>query len=93
MRAANSAFDARMKNRVTWEKEGDEKRITSDTAVDIAIVVPKWFSLVPVPFVETVGNGIVGQVLRVSVPRFLHQLDKDYRSWAAGDDSRKPVEM
>lgn len=92
VRAASDAFGARMRNRVTWEQDGDEKRITSDTTVDIGIVVPKWFSLVPVSFVEKMGSGIVGQVLRISVPRFLHQLDKDYRSWAAGDDSRQPME-
>ncbi|CAD7701883.1 unnamed protein product [Ostreobium quekettii] len=93
VKAANEAFDARMSNNVTWEQEGDQKRLLADTEVKVAILIPKAFALTPVSLVESVGNAIMGQVLRIAVPRFLRQLDKDYTIWAAGDDSRKPVEV
>lgn len=93
IRAGNDRFDAKMWNRVTWEQKGDEKRITSDTGIDIAVLVPRMFSLVPIPIVERVGSSILRQVLNLSVPRFLQQLDKDYRVWSAGDDTRQPVDM
>lgn len=80
-----------MRNYVSYRKdpETDELQITGDCSMKIAGIVPKLLSVVfPIPFVESLGAKMLSQILRVAMPRFLDQLEKDYLTWAAGDDSR-----
>ena len=34
---------------------------------------------------------MLAKILDIAMPRFLSQLEKDYHTWASGDNSRKPV--
>ncbi|KAG2435523.1 hypothetical protein HYH02_011817 [Chlamydomonas schloesseri] len=67
------------------------KEIVSDTTIQVCLEVPTWSSFLPVASIESVGSGVMQNVLNVMVPRFLAQLQTDYALWAAGDESRKPV--
>lgn len=64
--------------------------ITSDVRIDVDIVVPKWFVL-PKTVVRTTGNAVMAAIVNAAVPKFLEQLEADYRAWAAGDESRQPL--
>lgn len=55
------------------------------------VQVPGWFGFVPVTSIEAAGSKVMGTTLNLMVPRFLEQLQKDYKQWASGDESRKPV--
>jgi Protein of unknown function (DUF1997) len=56
----------------------------------VDLVVPRWF-LLPKAAVRSTGNAAMRTILRSAVPKFLEQLEKDYRAWANGDPSRQPL--
>ena len=58
--------------------------------IDVDLVVPKWFVL-PKTVVRTTGNAVMAAIVNAAVPKFLEQLEADYRAWAAGDESRQPM--
>lgn len=89
----NSKFTAQMTNVVRWHhtEHPATKEISSDTSIEVVVQVPAWFSLVPVSSIEAAGSRVMATTLNLMVPRFLEQLQKDYKAWAAGDESRKPV--
>eukprot|EP00210_Caulerpa_lentillifera_P008012 g7651.t1 len=91
---ANSRFSCQMRNYVSYQKdpETNELQITGDCSMKIAGIVPKVLSVVfPIPMVNNLGEKMLSQILRIAMPRFLDQLEKDYLSWAAGDDSREAM--
>jgi hypothetical protein len=67
------------------------KEISSDTSIEVVVVVPGWAGFLPVPSIEAAGSSVMATTLNLMVPRFLEQLRKDYSVWAAGDESRTPV--
>jgi hypothetical protein len=89
----NSKFTAQMTNVVRWNatEEPDVKEISSDTSIEVVVQVPAWFGFVPVSSIEAAGSKVMSTTLNLMVPRFLEQLQKDYKQWASGDESRKPV--
>ena len=89
----NDKFTAQMTNVVRWEPTEDpmQKKIVSNTSIEVLVDVPGWMSLVPVGSIEAAGRQVMQSTLRLMVPRFLEQLRKDYELWATGDDSRKPI--
>lgn len=89
---ANSKFEIASKNVVSWEElpEG-KKMIHSDTTLSVALEVPRWF-MIPDQSIKSTGNFVLSKTLNQVVPRFLTQLRGDYDKWAAGDDSRSPVD-
>mmetsp|Transcript_7744 Transcript_7744/g.48049 ORF Transcript_7744/g.48049 Transcript_7744/m.48049 type:complete len:165 (-) Transcript_7744:57-551(-) len=89
---ANDKFKISSRNIVNWEVlPGDEKMLHSDTSLAVELDVPRWF-IIPIGSIESTGNFVLSQTLNQVVPRFLAQLRKDYEIWAAGDDSRAPVD-
>ncbi|GJN30298.1 hypothetical protein PR202_gb18591 [Eleusine coracana subsp. coracana] len=60
-------------------------------SVKVTIDIPFPFRAIPVEAIESSGRQVLEQLLRVMLPRFLKQLDKDYQAWASGDSSRKPL--
>eukprot|EP01026_Neomeris_dumetosa_P018988 TRINITY_DN1754_c0_g1_i6.p1 TRINITY_DN1754_c0_g1~~TRINITY_DN1754_c0_g1_i6.p1 ORF type:complete len:245 (-),score=24.19 TRINITY_DN1754_c0_g1_i6:274-1008(-) len=93
-REANERFLARMTNNVRHSQnaaDGDgTKSITSQTDLEVQLIVPKWFIL-PIGGLEKMGCAVMQGVLNTMVPRFLEQLRVDYELWASGDDSRQPI--
>ncbi|XP_024543398.1 uncharacterized protein LOC9661684 [Selaginella moellendorffii] len=92
--AQNQKFSASMENRVSWKNSGrspKSRKLISDATIEVTIEVPFAFRAIPVQAIESTGNQVLGQVLRVMLPRFLSQLEKDYRAWASGDRSRRPL--
>jgi hypothetical protein len=89
----NSKFTAQMTNVVRWNatEEPNVKEISSDTSIEVVVQVPNWFGFVPVTSIEAAGSKVMSTTLNLMVPRFLEQLQKDYKQWASGDESRKPV--
>ncbi|PNH01390.1 Pre-rRNA-processing protein esf-2 [Tetrabaena socialis] len=69
--------------------EFEDKRRAKRAAV--CLEVPAWCGFLPVDSIESVGSGVMQNVLNAMVPRFLAQLRTDYQLWASGDESRKPV--
>lgn len=57
----------------------------------VVLEVPAWCGFLSTSSIESVGSGVMQQVLQAMVPRFLAQLDKDYAAWSSGDTSRQPV--
>jgi hypothetical protein len=91
--AANERFDATMSNVVRWQEApggGGGLQIVSETFIQVQLVVPGWFVL-PTASIERTGSAVMERVLQTAVPRFLQQLAADYAAWAAGDESRQPV--
>lgn len=100
--AQNEKFTATMLNSVEWREAepGDHlvprfqaeatKEICSKTTLTIELIVPPWFPLT-VGAIEKSGSRVMQSVVNRMVPRFLSQLGKDYRLWASGDESRKPL--
>lgn len=66
------------------------KELVSDVTVSVDVVKPSWFVL-PNAAVRTTGNTVISGILAAAVPRFLAQLEKDYKVWASGDDSRQAL--
>ncbi|KAF5841187.1 hypothetical protein DUNSADRAFT_14018 [Dunaliella salina] len=89
----NERFEAQMTNEVRYQdgEEPDVKQITSNSFLEVELEVPNWCSFIPNSQIEGVGSSVLQNVLNLSVPRFLAQLEKDYGLWASGDSSRKPV--
>uniref|UniRef100_A0A7S3VNW9 Coenzyme Q-binding protein COQ10 START domain-containing protein n=1 Tax=Dunaliella tertiolecta TaxID=3047 RepID=A0A7S3VNW9_DUNTE len=89
----NSRFEAQMTNQVRY-RDGSApniKQITSNSFLEVELEVPGWCSFIPNSQIEGVGSSVLQNVLNLSVPRFLAQLEKDYELWSSGDTSRKPV--
>ena len=63
--------------------------IRSSASIELALDVPGWAGLLPVPALEAAGGRVMQRVLDAMVPRFLAQLSLDYSAWAAGEE-RKP---
>lgn len=59
--------------------------------VQVVLEVPAWSGFLSTSSIESVGSGVMQQVLQAMVPRFLAQLDKDYVAWSSGDITRQPV--
>lgn len=58
----------------------------------MAGIVPRWISTVfPIGVVNRLGRGMLSKILDIAMPRFLVQLEKDYLTWASGDDSRQAM--
>lgn len=92
--AQNDKFSASMVNRVFCNNSSDDstlQQLTSDATIEVAIDIPFPFQALPVEAIESSGRQVLEQLLRVMLPRFLKQLDKDYQAWASGDSSRKPL--
>ncbi|GMH41570.1 hypothetical protein BSKO_09480 [Bryopsis sp. KO-2023] len=91
VKAVNGIFAARMSNIVSWEQMEGKKMMSSDCTIEVAGLTPKYMRFVPIRVIEGVGNALMQQILNISVPRFLKQLEADYENWAKGDDSRGAV--
>lgn len=91
VKAVNGVFTTRMTNLVSWEQLEDCKKLTSDATIEVAGLTPRYMNIVPIGVIEAVGNTIMQQIVNISVPQFLKQLEKDYKNWAEGDDSRGAV--
>ncbi|KAL3675498.1 hypothetical protein R1sor_025446 [Riccia sorocarpa] len=92
--AQNEKFTASMVNRVSYRDSAEsssEKELISDTTIEVTLEIPGAVSIIPREAIEGTGSQVLAQVLRVTVPRFLAQLGKDYNAWATGDSSRKPL--
>jgi hypothetical protein len=102
--AVNDRFSVTMTNAVRWEevevseKSGgnaapsenspSQRRITSAASIRLALDVPGWAGLLPVPALERAGGRVMQRVLDAMVPRFLAQLAADYGAWAEGRERR-----
>lgn len=77
---------------VRWQYDAVNgcKELVSDITVEVDLQLPPWF-IVPKQVVRSTGNAVMRGVLGAAVPRFLAQLERDYRAWAAGDTSRQPL--
>ncbi|CAI5514416.1 unnamed protein product [Closterium sp. Naga37s-1] len=94
VKSQNKKFRASMANRVRWAPDPSSpssRLIMSDTILKSSVEVPVPFRMIPREVIESAGNKLLEQVLKVAVPRFLEQLKKDYEAWASGDTSRKPL--
>lgn len=90
----NKKFRASMVNRVRWTPNPADPStclIMSETTLKSSVAIPSAFRIIPRDAIQSSGNKLLQQVLRVAVPRFLAQLKKDYFAWASGDSSRKPL--
>lgn len=91
VRAVNGVFATRMSNTVSLEQLEGRKLLTSDCHIEVVGISPRYMKFVPTGLIETVGNTVMQQIVAISVPRFLKQLEQDYQNWASGDDSRGAV--
>ncbi|KAF7132144.1 hypothetical protein RHSIM_Rhsim09G0145300 [Rhododendron simsii] len=85
---------ASMVNRVSCnikESNLSVAELTSDTVIEVSIDIPFAFRPIPVQAIESTGTQILEQILRITLPRFMAQLVKDYQAWASGDTSRQPL--
>ncbi|KAG5533112.1 hypothetical protein RHGRI_027368 [Rhododendron griersonianum] len=85
---------ASMVNRVSCnikESNLSVAELTSDTVIEVSIDIPFAFLPIPVQAIESTGTQILEQILRITLPRFMAQLVKDYQAWASGDTSRQPL--
>ncbi|CAI5458172.1 unnamed protein product [Closterium sp. Yama58-4] len=96
VKSQNKKFRSSMVNRVRWAPDpsspsSSSRLIMSDTTLKSSVEVPVPFRMIPRDVIESAGNKLLEQILKVAVPRFLEQLKKDYEAWASGDTSRKPL--
>lgn len=92
VKAVNGIFATRMSNIVSWEQLEGKKMMTSSCYIEVAAgLTPRYMRFVPIGAIERVGNAVMQQILNISVPRFLKQLEADYQNWARGDDTRGAV--
>eukprot|EP00270_Netrium_digitus_P014321 TRINITY_DN484_c0_g1_i3.p1 TRINITY_DN484_c0_g1~~TRINITY_DN484_c0_g1_i3.p1 ORF type:complete len:257 (+),score=40.57 TRINITY_DN484_c0_g1_i3:41-811(+) len=92
--AQNKNFSATMLNGVSWAFSPASptfRLLISDTSIEVTMEIPPAFSFLSKEVIESAGNQVLAQLLRVALPRFLQQLGKDYSAWALGDNSRKPL--
>ncbi|GBG71941.1 hypothetical protein CBR_g10878 [Chara braunii] len=90
----NGCIIPSMTNKVSWSTSSqseNSKELASDTTIEVTLEIPGPFRVIPRDAIESTGNSVLNQLLRVVLPRFLSQLEKDYVAWASGDDSRKPL--
>eukprot|EP00897_Mesotaenium_endlicherianum_P007755 jgi/Mesen1/7007/ME000365S06139 len=90
----NKKFSASMTNSVSWkesEQSPSARLLVSDTVIEVTLDIPLAFRMISVEAIEATGNKVLSQLLRVMLPRFLEQLQKDYQAWASGDETRKPL--
>ncbi|CAI5984325.1 unnamed protein product [Closterium sp. NIES-65] len=67
---------ASMVNRVRWAPDPSSpasRLIMSETTLKSAVEVPVPFRMIPRDVIETAGNKLLEQILKVAVPRFLEQ--------------------
>lgn len=91
--AQNEKFSASMVNKISCGNglRSGSQQLTSDTSIEVLIDIPFAFRLIPKEVIESTGAQVLEQLLRVMLPRFLKQLNKDYQAWASGDASRQPL--
>ncbi|KAH7839366.1 hypothetical protein Vadar_003258 [Vaccinium darrowii] len=92
--AQNEKFDASMVNNISCNIKGSSlsvAELTSDTVIEVSIDIPFAFRPIPVQAIESTGAQVLEQILRITLPRFMAQLVKDYQAWASGDTSRQPL--
>ncbi|XP_027104890.1 uncharacterized protein [Coffea arabica] len=92
--AQNNKFDASMENKIKYDTSKSEvpvQQLTSDAVIEVSIEIPFPFQALPKAAIESTGTQVLGQVLRIMLPRFMAQLVKDYHAWASGDTSRQPL--
>ncbi|XP_039138374.1 uncharacterized protein SYNPCC7002_A1590 [Dioscorea cayenensis subsp. rotundata] len=93
--AQNEKFSASMVNRISCNKRlssnSSSQQLTTDTTIEVIIEIPFAFRAIPVGAIESAGTQVLEQLLRLMLPRFLRQLEKDYQAWASGDTSRQPL--
>ncbi|CAI5995075.1 unnamed protein product [Closterium sp. NIES-64] len=69
-------WSASMVNRVRWAPDPSSpasRLIMSETTLKSAVEVPVPFRMIPRDVIETAGNKLLEQILKVAVPRFLEQ--------------------
>ncbi|KAJ4979306.1 hypothetical protein NE237_010086 [Protea cynaroides] len=92
--AQNEKFDASMVNRISYSSERQNSSVqllTSDTVIEVTIDIPFAIQAIPVEVIKSTGTQVLQQILRIMLPRFMAQLEKDYQAWASGDISRQPL--
>ncbi|XP_052186650.1 uncharacterized protein LOC127797625 [Diospyros lotus] len=92
--AQNERFHASMENRISCDSKRSNSSVaelTSDAVIEVSIDVPFSFLPIPVRAIESTGAQVLDQLLRIMLPRFMAQLEKDYQAWASGDASRQPL--
>jgi len=92
--AQNEKFSASMVNEVSYsfsDESSTARQLISETTIEVVIDIPFAFRAIPVQMIESTGNQVLQQLLKIMLPRFLSQLAKDYKAWATGDTSRRPL--
>lgn len=92
--AQNEKFSASMVNEVSYsfsDESSTARQLISETTIEVVIDIPFAFRVIPVEMIESTGNQVLQQLLKMMLPRFLSQLAKDYKAWATGDTSRRPL--
>lgn len=92
--AQNEKFSASMVNEVSYsfsDESSTARQLISETTIEVIIDIPFAFRPIPVEIIESTGNQVLQQLLKLMLPRFLSQLSKDYKAWATGDTSRRPL--
>lgn len=92
--AQNEKFSASMVNEVSYsfsDESSTARQLISETTIEVIIDIPFAFRAIPVEIIESTGNKVLQQLLKLMLPRFLSQLAKDYKAWATGDTSRRPL--
>lgn len=92
--AQNDKFSASMVNKVSYDTallHSQMQQLTSDTIIEVTIEIPFLFRGIPINAIESTGTEVLERLLRMMLPRFLGQLQKDYQAWASGDSSRKAI--
>eukprot|EP00252_Welwitschia_mirabilis_P024115 TRINITY_DN702_c0_g1_i1.p1 TRINITY_DN702_c0_g1~~TRINITY_DN702_c0_g1_i1.p1 ORF type:complete len:273 (+),score=48.41 TRINITY_DN702_c0_g1_i1:166-984(+) len=92
--AQNDRFSASMVNEVSYRdsnKLSMSKQLMSKASIEVILDILPPFQVIPVELIESTGSKVLEQILGMMLPRFLKQLAKDYRAWASGDTSRRPL--
>ncbi|KAK4353624.1 hypothetical protein RND71_025818 [Anisodus tanguticus] len=85
---------ASMVNKISYDsnrRDSALQQLTSDAVIEVNIEIPFAFRAIPVQAIESTGAQVLDQILRIMLPRFMAQLEKDYQAWASGDTSRQPL--
>ncbi|ERN04770.1 uncharacterized protein LOC18432933 isoform X2 [Amborella trichopoda] len=92
--AQNEKFSASMVNKIscsTSNGNSSVEQLKSETTIEVVIEIPFAFRAIPEELIESTGNRVLEQLLGIMLPRFMAQLEKDYKAWASGDASRQPL--
>ncbi|CAI5534170.1 unnamed protein product [Closterium sp. Naga37s-1] len=76
VKSQNKKFRSSMVNRVRWAPDPSSpssRLIMSETTLKSAVEVPVPFRMIPREVIESAGNKLLEQILKVAVPRFLEQ--------------------